>query len=107
MRPIKLQDHGVCFVLPRKPSCDSIVPADQRLCLQSKFRAQIALARKIVLVRIRESEGRLAKWHRQSRVNRLLATEPGVGIMGASAIAATGAGPYLFDQAESLRLGWG
>src|SRR5215813_797803 len=48
------------------------------------------------MVRIREVEGRLTRWHRHSRVSRLLATVPGVGIMGASAIAATVADPSLF-----------
>jgi transposase len=37
------------------------------------------------MARIREIEGRLTRWHRQSRVSRLLATVPGVRIMGASA----------------------
>ena len=46
--------------------------------------------------RIREIEARLAKWHRESPVSQLLATIPGVGIMGASAIAATVADPSLF-----------
>ena len=32
------------------------------------------------MARIREIEGRLTKWHRASRVSRLLATVPGVGI---------------------------
>src|SRR6516225_3152529 len=41
------------------------------------------------MARIQEIEGRLVRWHRQSRVSRLVATVPGVGIMGASAIAAT------------------
>jgi transposase len=48
------------------------------------------------LVRIGEIEGRLARWHRQSRVSRLPATVPGVGVMGASAIAATVADRSLF-----------
>jgi transposase len=38
---------------------------------------------------------RLARWHRESRVSRLLATVPGVGVMGASAITATVADPSL------------
>ncbi len=52
--------------------------------------------------RIREIEGRLAKWHRQSRVSRLLATVPGVGIMGASAIAATVADPSVFRSGREF-----
>jgi len=39
--------------------------------------------------RIHALERQLAKWHRESRISQLLATIPGVGIMGASAIAAT------------------
>ena len=35
------------------------------------------------MARIREIEVRLARWHRESRVSRLLATVPGVGIIGA------------------------
>jgi transposase len=54
------------------------------------------------MVRIREIEGRLARWHRQSRVSRLLATVPGVGIMGASAIAATVADPSLFRSGREF-----
>ncbi len=44
---------------------------------------------KDTIVRVREVEMRLTKWHRQSKLSQLLATIPGVGIMGASAIAAT------------------
>lgn len=47
-------------------------------------------------------EVRLAKWHRQSRVSQLLATVPGVGIMGASAIAATVADPTLFRSGREF-----
>jgi transposase len=54
------------------------------------------------MARIREIEGRLTKWHRQSRVSRLLATVPGVGIMGASAIAATVADPSLFRSGREF-----
>src|SRR5271169_5931233 len=54
------------------------------------------------MARIREIEVRLAKWHRQSRVSRLLATVPGVGIMGASAIAATVADPTLFRSGREF-----
>ena len=39
--------------------------------------------------KIQQVEAKLAQWHRNSRLSRLLATIPGVGIMGASAIAAT------------------
>jgi transposase len=54
------------------------------------------------MARIREIEGRLARWHRQSRVSRLLATVPGVGIMGASAIAATVADPSVFRSGREF-----
>ena len=36
--------------------------------------------------KVRQIEARLAQWHRNSRLSRLLATVPGVGVMGASAI---------------------
>ena len=54
-----------------------------------------------------EIEVHLAKWHRQSRVSRLLATVPGVGVMGASAIAATVTDPSLFRSGENFPPGWG
>ena len=53
-------------------------------------------------VRTREIETRLAKWHRESPVSQLLATIPGVGIMGASAIAATVADPSLFKSGREF-----
>jgi len=54
------------------------------------------------MARIREIEGRLVMWHRQSRVSRLLATVPGIGIMGASAIAATVADPSVFRSGREF-----
>ena len=54
------------------------------------------------MARVQEIEVRLAKWHRQSRVSRLLATVPGVGIMGASAIAATVTDPSLFRSGREF-----
>ena len=54
------------------------------------------------MARIREIEGRLSRWHRQSRVSRLVATVPGVGIMGASAIAATVADPSRFRSGREF-----
>ena len=54
------------------------------------------------MTRVREIERRLAKWHRQSRVSQSLATVPGVGIMGASAIAATVADPSLFRSGREF-----
>jgi transposase len=53
------------------------------------------------IARVQEIELRLTRWHRQSQLSQLLATVPGVGIMGASAIAATVADPSLFPP------GWG
>ena len=53
-------------------------------------------------VRAREIEARLATWHRASPVSQLLATVPGVGIMGASAIAATVADPSLFKSGREF-----
>ena len=52
--------------------------------------------------RVREIEVRLAQWHRQSPVSQLLATIPGVGIMGASAIAATVTDPSLFRSGRDF-----
>jgi transposase len=52
--------------------------------------------------RIREIERRLAKWHKENRVSQLLATIPGVGIMGASAIAATVTDPSLFRSGREF-----
>jgi transposase len=54
------------------------------------------------ITRVREIELRLARWHRQSRVSQLLATIPGVGIMGASAIAATVTDPSLFRSGREF-----
>lgn len=54
------------------------------------------------MVRVREIETRLAKWHRQSKVSQAIATVPGVGIMGASAIAATVADPSLFRSGREF-----
>jgi transposase len=53
-------------------------------------------------VRIREIEASLAKWHRQSPVSQLLATVPGIGVMGASAIAATVNDPSLFRSGREF-----
>jgi transposase len=54
------------------------------------------------MARVTEIERRLAKWHRQSRISQLLATIPGVGIMGASAIAATVTDPSLFRSGREF-----
>src|SRR5256885_14665053 len=45
---------------------------------------------------------RLARWHRNSAVSRLLATVPGIGIMGATAIAATVSNPALFRSGREF-----
>ena len=54
------------------------------------------------IVRIHEIEQRLAQWHRRGQVSQLLATVPGVGIMGASAIAATVTDPHLFKSGREF-----
>ncbi len=54
------------------------------------------------IARVREIEVRLTKWHRQNQASQLLATVPGVGIMGASAIAATVADPSLFRSGREF-----
>jgi transposase len=46
--------------------------------------------------------GSLSKWHRSNRVSKLLATVPAVGIMGASAIAATVSDPNLFRSGREF-----
>jgi transposase len=57
---------------------------------------------KDTMARTHEIELQLAKWHRQSKVSQLLATIPGVGIMGASAIAATVTDPTLFRSGREF-----
>jgi transposase len=59
------------------------------------------------MARIREIEGRLARWHRQSRVSRLLATEPGVGIIARARLPRRLPILPCSGQAESLPPGWG
>ena len=54
------------------------------------------------MARVREIEARLTKWHRQSKCSQLLATIPGVGIMGASAIAATVTNPSRFRSGREF-----
>lgn len=54
------------------------------------------------MTRVRAIELQLASWHRQSKVSQLLATIPGVGLMGASAIAATVADPTLFRSGREF-----
>jgi transposase len=52
--------------------------------------------------KVRQIEMKLARWHRSSRLSRLLATIPGVGVMGASAIAATVSDPSLFRSGRAF-----
>jgi transposase len=52
--------------------------------------------------RVSEIEARLAKWHKESKMSRLLATIPGIGIMGATAIAATVSDPSLFRSGREF-----
>jgi transposase len=52
--------------------------------------------------KVRQIEARLARWHRNSRLSRLLATVPGVGVMGPSAIAATVSDPSLFRSGREF-----
>jgi transposase len=52
--------------------------------------------------KVRQIEARLARWHRNSRLSKLLATVPGVGILGASAIAATVSDPSLFRSGREF-----
>src|SRR5271154_7275225 len=52
--------------------------------------------------KVRQIEARLARWHHNSRLSKLLATVPGVGIMGASAIAATVSDPSLFRSGREF-----
>ena len=52
--------------------------------------------------KVKEIEARLAQWHRDSPVSKLLASVPGVGIMGASAIAATVSDPNLFRSGREF-----
>jgi transposase len=52
--------------------------------------------------KVQHIEAKLAKWHRSDRVSKLLATVPGIGIMGASAIAATVSDPNLFRSGREF-----
>jgi transposase len=54
------------------------------------------------MVRVRDIEVRLAEWHRASTLSRLLATIPGIGTMGATAIAATVTDPSLFRSGREF-----
>lgn len=52
--------------------------------------------------RIRALEIRLAKWHKENEVSKLLASVPGIGIMGASAIAATVTDLHPFNSGREF-----
>ena len=52
--------------------------------------------------KVRELEIRLIRLHQQNPLSQLLATVPGVGIMGASAIAATVSDPTLFRSGREF-----
>ncbi len=52
--------------------------------------------------RVRDIEIRLTKWHKESRVSQLLASIPGIGIMAATAIAATVSDPSLFRSGREF-----
>ena len=52
--------------------------------------------------KVREFETKLAKWHREDKPSKLLATIPGVGVMGASAIAATVTDPGMFSSGRDF-----
>ena len=52
--------------------------------------------------RVRQFEADLAKWHRENKTSKLLATIPGVGVMGASAIAATVTDPGMFSSGRDF-----
>ena len=54
------------------------------------------------MARVHEIETRLTRWHKESKVSRLLATIPGIGIMGATAIAATVSDPSLFRSGREF-----
>jgi transposase len=52
--------------------------------------------------KVRQIEAKLTQWHRNSRLSKLLATVPGIGVMGASAIAATVSDPSLFRSGREF-----
>ena len=54
------------------------------------------------MARVHDIEVRLAKWHRHNALSRLLATVPGIGVIGASAIAATVSDASLFRSGREF-----
>ncbi len=53
-------------------------------------------------MKVREFEAKLANWHRENKTSKLLATIPSVGVMGASAIAATVTDPGMFGSGRDF-----
>jgi transposase len=79
--------------------------ADEGECLPELARSilrMIVEQLRDTVIRIRDIELRLAKWHRSSRTSQLLTTIPGIGIMGATAIAATVTDPSLFRSGREF-----
>ena len=54
------------------------------------------------MARVQQIEIQLTRWHKDSPVSRLLATIPGIGVMGATAIAATVSDPSLFRSGRDF-----
>jgi transposase len=54
------------------------------------------------MARVNDIEMRLARWHRENKVSQLLASIPGIGIMGATAIAATVTDTSLFRSGREF-----
>lgn len=54
------------------------------------------------MARVQQIEIQLLRWHKQSPVSRLLATIPGIGVMSATAIAATVTDPSLFRSGRDF-----
>jgi transposase len=54
------------------------------------------------MARVHEIETRLARWHKENAVSQRLATIPGIGIIGATAIAATVSDPALFRSGREF-----
>src|SRR5947199_387629 len=51
---------------------------------------------------VKRNEAQLARWDRRSEISKLLSTVPGVGIMGATAIAATVSDASLFRSGREF-----
>jgi transposase len=57
--------------------------------------------------RVHAIEAKLTRWHMESQPSRLLTTIPGIGILGAIAIAATVSDPSLFRSGREFAAGLG